>query len=257
MPISELTLHALPAIPPIQPGDDLPAIILKSLSDANLSLQAHDVLVVSSKIVSKSENRYADLRQITPSVEALQLAEQSEKDPRIVELVLRESVEVSRVVRNVLIVRHRLGFTSANAGIDQSNTGDFNGNIVLLLPEDPDKSADCIATELEKRTGFRPAIIISDTHGRPFRLGNLNVAIGISGLPAVIDQRGEPDLFGRTLQATITAFADQVAAAAGLVSGEADEGQPVILIRGLSWSPEAKLGSAKDTIRSVDQDLYR
>lgn len=257
MSISELMLRALPDIPPIRPGDNLSTIILDSLKRADLSLQQGDTLVVSSKIVSKSENRYADLRQVNPSVEALQLAEQSQKDPRIVELVLRESVDVSRVVPNVLIVRHRLGFTSANAGIDQSNTGDFNGNIVLLLPEDPDRSAECIALELEQQMGIRPSVVISDTHGRPFRLGNINVAIGISDLPPLLDQRGEVDFFGRTLQATVTAFADQVAAAAGLVSGEADEGQPVILVRGLSWPPEAKIGSAKDIIRSVEQDLYR
>jgi coenzyme F420-0:L-glutamate ligase/coenzyme F420-1:gamma-L-glutamate ligase len=257
MPISELILRALPSIPPIQPGDNLSSIILYSLAQADLSLQNGDILVVSSKIVSKSENRYVDLRQVNPSPQALQLGEQAKKDPRIVELVLQESIDVSRVVPNVLIVRHRLGFTSANAGIDQSNTGDLNGNIVLLLPEDPDKSAECIVVELEQQTGIRPAVVISDTHGRPFRLGNLNVAIGISGLPAIVDQRGTLDLFGRTLQATITAFADQVAAAAGLVSGEADEGQPVILVRGLSWSPEAQIGSAKDLIRPVEQDLYR
>ncbi len=256
MPTSEMWLRALPGLPAIRPGDDLPAMIIAALQTAELTLQPGDVLVVSSKIVSKCENRYVDLRDVLPSDRARRLAEKTLKDPRLVELVLRESVEVSRTTPHVLIVRHRLGFTSANAGIDQSNTGYANSNMVLLLPEDPDASAARLADEIEDRLGIRPAVVISDTHGRPFRLGNLNVAIGISGLPPVVDQRGQPDLFGRTLQATVTAVADQVAAAAGLVSGEADEGQPVILMRGLAW-PEGQTGTAREIVRPPEQDLYR
>lgn len=257
MPVTQLKLHALPNIPAIKPGDNLPAIILHSLEDAGLHLLPGDVLVISSKIVSKAENRFVRLSDIVPSEEADQLAQTTRKDPRIVELILRESVEISRIAPHVLIVRHRLGFTSANAGIDQSNVGNHEQETVLLLPEDPDHSADNIGEQLEHLSGTRPAIVISDTHGRPFRLGNLNVAIGVSGLPHLIDQRGQVDLFGRRLQATITALADQIAAAAGLVSGEADEGQPVILMRGLVWDTTAPYGIAKDIIRPIDQDLYR
>lgn len=255
MPITELILRALPGIPAIQPGDDLPDMILAALARTGLSLQAGDVLVITSKIVSKSENRFVDLRTVTPSIEAKQLAEKTFKDPRIVELILGESLVVSRTAPNVLIVKHRLGFTSANAGIDQSNTGFTDGNMVLLLPEDPDASAERLALAFEQKSGVRPAVVISDTHGRPFRMGNVNVAIGLYGLPPVIDQRGQMDLFGRTLQATVTAFADQLASAAGLVTGEANEGQPVILVRGLEW-PEEQIGQAKDLIRPPEQDLY-
>jgi coenzyme F420-0:L-glutamate ligase/coenzyme F420-1:gamma-L-glutamate ligase len=230
---------------------------LRSLDETGLHLLPGDVLVISSKIISKAENRFVHLADIKPSDKAYKLAQTTRKDPRVVELVLRESVEISRVAPHVLIVRHRLGFTSANAGIDQSNVGSPDRETVLLLPEDPDHSADSIGKQLENLSGTRPAIVISDTHGRPFRLGNLNVAIGISGLPHLIDQRGQVDLFGRKLQATITALADQIASAAGLVSGEADEGQPVILMRGLVWDTTTPYGTAKDIIRPIDQDLYR
>lgn len=254
MPATQLWLWALPGIPRIKPGDDLASIILRALGDT--SLQAHDVLVIASKIVSKAENRFVDLRLIEPSGHALDLASKTGKDPRLVELILRESVEVSRIAPNVLIVRHRLGFTSANAGIDQSNTGDTGTDVALLLPTDPDKSAAQIATSIEQHLGVRPAVVISDTHGRPFRLGNSNVAIGIDGLPPLYDQRGGTDHFGRRLRATVTAFADQVAAAAGLVMGEAAEGQPVILVRGLEWDRE-KAGLAIEINRPPEMDLYR
>lgn len=256
MPASELYLRALPNIPAVKAGDHLPDIILSALESIGLTLQADDILVISSKIVSKSENRFVDLRTVTASARAQELAIHAQKDPRIVELVLQESTSISRVAPHVLIVRHRLGFTSANAGIDQSNTGYTDGDIVLLLPHDPDASAKRLALEFEAKTGVRPAIVISDTHGRPFRVGNLNVAIGLYGVPAVYDQRGETDLFGRTLQATITAFADQVAAAAGLLSGEASEGQPVILLRGLTW-PKDQEGCAADINRAAENDLYQ
>lgn len=257
MPSKNLQLVALPGIPNVKPGDDLATIILDGLARADLTLSGGDILIVSSKIVSKAENRYVDLRTVTPSERANQLAEESHKDSRVVELVIQESVEISRVAFHVLIVKHRLGFTSANAGIDASNTGSLSNDIVLLLPIDPDYSAENLANELEKRTGVRPAIVISDTHGRPFRLGNLNVAIGVAGLPVLFDQRGENDLYGRELQATVTAFADEIAAAAGLVSGQADEGQPVVLMRGLELPQGEAFGKARDMIRPSEQDLYR
>lgn len=257
MPTTELNLIALPGIPLIQPGDNLAVVILAALTRANLTLTTGDILVVSSKIVSKSQNRFVDLREITPSPEAISLGEKTLKDPRMVEIALRESIGVSRSAPNVLIVRHKLGFTSANAGIDQSNTGSLGHDLILLLPENPDEAADGLAQSLEKQTGVRPGVVISDTHGRPFRLGNVNVAIGISGIPSLLDQRGYHDLFGRELKATVTAFADQLAGAAGLLTGEADEGQPVILVRGLTWPTGATSGRASDMTRPPEQDLYR
>jgi coenzyme F420-0:L-glutamate ligase/coenzyme F420-1:gamma-L-glutamate ligase len=255
LPADHLQLFALPGLPSIQPGDDLVTHILEGVQRAHLTLRKNDILVISSKIVSKAENRYIDLRTISPSPEAIQLGETTRKDPRLVQVVLSECVRVSRAAPYVLIVQHRLGFTSANAGIDQSNTGRQSGDIVLLLPEDPDQSAARIAAEIEHRTGLQLPIIISDTHGRPFRIGNLNVAIGASGLPVIYDQRGEPDLYGRELQATVTAIADEIAAAAGLVTGQADEGKPVVLMRGLTL-PEDPPGQARDMIRPPEQDLY-
>lgn len=255
MPSRHLELFALPDIPMIQPEDNLAEIILTALQKANLSLQREDILVISSKIISKAENCYVDLRTITPSAEAEQIAQETLKDPRLVEVVLSESVQVSRKAPHILIVTHRLGFTSANAGIDQSNTGSLDEHIVLLLPKNPDKSAQKIASGLETVTGICPPIVVSDTHGRPFRLGNINVAIGAAGLPVLHDQRGETDLFGRELFATITPLADEIASAAGLLSGQADEGLPVILMRGLDL-PDAPHGTAGDLLRAYEQDLY-
>jgi coenzyme F420-0:L-glutamate ligase / coenzyme F420-1:gamma-L-glutamate ligase len=257
LPARHLELHALPGIPTVHPGDDLATLILEGLQRSKLTLFNGDILIVSSKIVSKSENRFLDLRTLTPSAQALELAEVTRKDARLVEAILQESVAVSRTGFNVLIVQHRLGFKSANAGIDQSNTGSTGHDLVLLLPEDPDASAARLAEALFTRTGIRPPIVISDTHGRPFRLGNLNVAIGASGLPVLYDQRGEHDLYGRELQATVTAIADEIAAAAGLVSGQTDEGQPIILMRGLTLPANQPLGTARDLIRPPEQDLYR
>ncbi len=257
MPTTELNLIALPNIPLIQPGDDLAGVILAAFTRADLTLATGDILVVSSKIVSKSQNRFVDLREITPSPEAVMLGEKTLKDPRIVEVALRESIGVSRAAPNVLIVRHKLGFTSANAGIDQSNTGSLGHDLILLLPENPDAAAEQLAHSLEQQTGVCPGVVISDTHGRPFRMGNVNVAIGISGIPSLLDQRGYHDLFGRELKATVTAFADQLAGAAGLLTGETDEGQPVILVRGLKWPDYAALGHASDMNRPPEQDLYR
>jgi len=250
-----LLLTALPGLPVVQAGDNLAELILAGLESASLRLQPDDVLVVTSKIVSKSEGRWLDLRTVTPSEEARQLAKATEKDPRLVEAVLRESAAVSRYRSGVLIVRHRLGFTSANAGIDHSNVGMGGEDWVLLLPEDPDASARHLRAELLARTGVGVGVIISDTQGRPFRVGNLGVAIGVAGLPAVLDLRGHEDLFGRRLQSTTVALADAVAAAAGLVSGEADEGRPVVLIRGLQF--DTHQGAAADLIRDPAFDLYK
>ncbi len=249
-----MTLMALPGIPLVQPGDDLPRLILDAVERAGLTLQTGDALAVTSKIISKSERRFVRLSDVTPGPKALQLAVETSKDPRIVELVLGESVAVVRQAPGVLIVRHRLGFVSASAGIDQSNVeGGDEG--VLLLPLDPDASAQAIRQRLRKATGVEVGIVVSDSHGRPFRMGNAAVAIGVAGLPALVDMRGQTDLFNRVLKITVQAYADEIASAANLLSGEAAEGLPVVLVRGLRW-PEVE-GRASDMIRPLETDLFR
>jgi coenzyme F420-0:L-glutamate ligase / coenzyme F420-1:gamma-L-glutamate ligase len=245
---------ALPNIPLIQAGDDLVEVIGASMQQASLSLVTDDVLVISSKIVSKSEGRIVPLEDVLPSLQAIEYAEKAAKDPRIVELVLQESRLVSRVSRGVLVTEHRLGFVSANAGIDQSNV-ENSADRVLLLPQNPDQTAHDIRQRLLEKTGVQVAVIISDTHGRPFRFGNIGVAIGVAGMLALTDLRGQKDLFGRELQITQQGYADLVASAAHLLCGEADEGRPVILVRGLQL-PHGD-GKAQDLNRPADKDLYR
>lgn len=252
--ISSLTISALPDIPLIQQGDDLPQIILEGIAKLGLQLETGDALVVTSKIVSKSEGRLFDLRNVEPSAEAERLAAETHKDSRIVELVLRESLKISRQAAGVLVVQHRLGFVSANAGIDQSNV-DGSENRVLLLPVDPDASANAIRERLYEQTGAEVGVIISDSHGRPFRVGNVGVAIGVAGMPAVLDLRGKADLFGRELKISIQGYADLVASTANLLTGEADEGRPIVLVRGLQF-PSIH-GTAVDLYRAPEQDLYR
>jgi coenzyme F420-0:L-glutamate ligase / coenzyme F420-1:gamma-L-glutamate ligase len=245
---------ALPNIPLVQPGDDLAAMILDSLHSTQLELQAGDVLVITSKIVSKTENRYVRLDTVEPGPEARQLAAEIGKDPRMVELVLRESQGISRKAPGVLVTAHRLGFVSANAGIDHSNTGGDEES-VLLMPLDPEATAHTLRQQLLTATGAEVGIVISDSHGRPFRLGTVGVAIGVAGLPALLDLRGQTDLFGRELRISMQGYADMIASAAQLIGGEAAEGRPVTLVRGLQYP--AQMGSVRDLLRPVDQDLYR
>ncbi len=254
IPLTQLTLLGLPGIPHVQPGDDLARLILASLERAQLSLAQGDVLVVTSKLFSKAEGRFVDLRTVIPSARAEQVAALCHKDPRMVELILQESTHISRVRGEVLIVRHRLGFTLANAGIDHSNVGREGEEWVLLLPKDPDESARRLRDALGALTGTWPGVVISDSHGRPFRIGTVNVAIGISGLPAVRDMRGERDLYGRVLRVTVTGVGDEIAAAAGLITGQGAEGLPVVLVRGLAL-PEQD-GRAADLVRPEAMDLY-
>jgi coenzyme F420-0:L-glutamate ligase/coenzyme F420-1:gamma-L-glutamate ligase len=234
-------------------GDDLARTIAEGVARADITLADDDLLVVTSKIVSKAEGRRVSLADVQPSDEALRLAGITGKDARMVELVLRESTEVSRAAPNVLVVRHRLGFVSANAGIDQSNVAG-DDETALLLPLDPDASAARIRDRLYALTGAQVGVVLSDSHGRPFRMGNVGVAIGVAGIPAVRDLRGSADLFGRTLKITIQGYADMIASAAGLVSGEGSEGLPVIHIRGLNVRGD---GKASDLNRPAEQDLYR
>ena len=254
--MTSLEVVPLQGLPLIRAGDDLAELIASALELNSVTPRVGDVLVVAQKIVSKSEGRLVDLATIEPSAQALALAADVHKDPRLVEVILSESVRVVRARRDVLIVEHRLGFIMANAGVDQSNVVPADGSQrVLLLPENPDRSAETLRRELAALTGIDVAVIINDSFGRPWRQGTASVAIGVAGLPALIDLRGRPDLFGRRLEFSVIGFADEVAAAASLVMGEANEALPVVLIRGLRWSaPES---TAASIIRPPNEDLFR
>jgi len=253
-PAPSLTAIAIPGIPLIQAGDDIVSILLQCAAAAKLSLEPGDVIVIASKIIAKAEGRSIALADVTISAEARAIAHVTAKDPRLVELALQESRRVSRKRRGVLVTEHRLGFVSANAGIDQSNI-EAGDESALLLPLDPDHSAARIRKEIAARLGYPLAVVITDTHGRPFRVGNVGVAIGLAGLPALKDLRGCRDLYGRELQITQTATADMVASAAHLLTGEGAEGLPVVLLRGLAL--DGLPGQAIDLIRAPEHDLYR
>jgi coenzyme F420-0:L-glutamate ligase/coenzyme F420-1:gamma-L-glutamate ligase len=242
-----LELLALPGLPMVAAGDDLAALIETGLARAGLALAPGDVLVLAQKIVSKAEGRSVALADVMPTPEAEALAARTAKDPRFVQLVLSESQRVVRARPGLLIVQHRLGFVSANAGIDQSNLGQ-EGH-ALLLPRDPDASAAALAARLGC------PIVISDSFGRAWRRGTVGVAIGAAGLPALWDLRGRPDLFGRILQVSISGFADEIAAAASLLQGQGAEAQPVVLVRGLDW--DAPPNPAAELIRPEAEDLFR
>jgi coenzyme F420-0:L-glutamate ligase/coenzyme F420-1:gamma-L-glutamate ligase len=254
--MSSLEVIALDGLPLLRPGDDLVELIASALKRNDITPRAGDVLVVAQKIVSKAEGRMIDLATIEPSGKACTLAAEVDKDPRLVEVILSESVRVVRARRNVLIVEHRLGFIMANAGVDQSNVGPSDGaSRALLLPENPDRSAEMLRNGLAAATGTDLAVVINDSFGRPWRQGTTGVAIGVAGLPGLIDLRGRPDLFGRTLEVSVVGFADEIAAAASLVMGQADEATPVVLIRGLRWS--ALASTAASILRSANEDLFR
>jgi coenzyme F420-0:L-glutamate ligase / coenzyme F420-1:gamma-L-glutamate ligase len=252
----QLTIIGLKGVPLVKASDDLAAIALAAYAATGLAPADDDVLVVAQKIVSKSEGRMVDVSAVEPSHEAVALAAEVEKDPRLVEVILSESRRIVRHRPNLVIAEHRRGWVMANAGIDHSNVAPDDGTErVLLLPVDPDASAQALRERLANRSGKRIAIIISDSFGRPFRRGTVGIALGAAGLPAVIDWRGHPDLFGRKLAVTETGFADEIAAAASLVQGQADEATPIVLIRGLKWSaPEAP---AAALVRLPEHDLFR
>lgn len=252
----QISLTALEDIPLVRPGEDLVAIILKALQQSDILLHSGDVLVITQKIVSKAENRYVDLRKINPSRRAHALATEVEKDPRLVEVILSESTEVVRHRPGVLVVAHRLGFVLANAGVDSSNVDQESGSErVLLLPRDPDGTCAQIQAQLKKRTSAEVGIIINDSHGRAWRNGTVGVAVGASGVPALVDLRGAPDLYGVRLEVTQVGLADELAAAASVLMGQGDEGQPVVHIRGLSCSLRA--GAAAELLRPKSDDLFR
>jgi coenzyme F420-0:L-glutamate ligase / coenzyme F420-1:gamma-L-glutamate ligase len=254
--ITEITLKALSGIKLVEPGDDLGAITVDAFAANGLAAQPGDVLVVAQKIVSKAEGRYVEVAGVEPSERAIALAAELDKDPRFVEVVLGESKRVVRHRPGLLIVEHRLGFVMANAGIDHSNVPSADGiERVLLLPRDPDGSARALRDHLVHTLGTAIGVIISDSFGRPWRNGTVGIALGAAGLPAVIDLRGQPDLFGRELLVTETGFADEIAAAAGLLMGQADEALPMVLVRGLKWA--AAEAPAAALIRPAEHDLFR
>jgi coenzyme F420-0:L-glutamate ligase/coenzyme F420-1:gamma-L-glutamate ligase len=254
---ARLSLTALPGIPLIQPGDNLPHIVGDALRGAGIALESGDILVVAQKIVSKAEGRIVDLATIVPSPEALKCAQMVNKDPRHVEVVLRESQQVLRLTPNALITVHRLGFVMANAGVDQSNVeraGDEDGT-VLLLPEDPDASAAALKSAIDAEWGVPVGVVISDSFGRPWRKGVTGVALGAAGVPSLRNLVGQPDLFGRALRVSEHAAADDIASAASLLMGQGGEGLPVVHIRGLSYD-EPDL-PARALMRPKDQDVFR
>jgi coenzyme F420-0:L-glutamate ligase/coenzyme F420-1:gamma-L-glutamate ligase len=253
--VTNCQLTPLTGMPLIKPGDDLAAIIASAAITTGLSLEDSDILVVAQKIVSKAEDRFVRLSEVTPSPQAEELADITGKDSRLVEVILWDTTEVIRAVKNVLIVEHRLGFISANAAVDHSNVGP-EADVVLRLPADPDESAQRVQTRLAELTGAGPAIIINDSHGRPWREGTVGIAIGVAGLIPTQDLRGQADLFGYRLQHTTVGFADQIAAAASLVMGQRDEGCPVVVVRGLTYESSDE-ASARQILRPRETDLFR
>lgn len=251
-----LSLIGLAGIKLVEPGDDIGAIAVAALAANDVAPRDRDVLVVAQKIVSKAEGRYAEFDGVVPSERAKALAAELDKDPRLVEIILAESKRVVRHRPGLLIVEHRLGFVMANAGVDRSNiTAPGGRERVLLLPLDPDASARRLCEHLARTCGRRMAVVINDSFGRPWRKGVVGVALGAAGLPALIDLRGRPDLFGRELQVTEIAFADQIADAAALLMGQAGEAVPMVLVRGLDWSAPDLPAAA--LVRPPEHDLFR
>jgi coenzyme F420-0:L-glutamate ligase/coenzyme F420-1:gamma-L-glutamate ligase len=253
--VSDLSFRAVPGLPLVTEGDDLADGIATALEEAGLQPRDADVLVVAQKIISKAEGRQVDLRGIEPSPAARALADQTSKDPRLVEVMLQQSSEVVRCREGLIIVSTHQGLVMANAGIDASNVTEGEHDRVLLLPEDPDRSAADLRAALSGRFGVDLGVIICDSIGRAFRMGTIGTAIGVAGITALDDRRGDRDLFGRELRVTEVAVADSVAAGAALVMGEGTEGRPVVLVRGLDY--RSATGSAADLIRPREQDLFR
>ena len=258
--MNPIQLIPVTGIPLIQPGDDLAHILGDALDQLerpqgfSKPLRSGDVLVLAQKIVSKAEGRYVDLDSVKVSDHAKAVALQCDKDPRLVEVILSESSVVMRVRPGLIITRHRLGFVSANAGVDRSNVAPDGIERVLMLPEDPDRSAQQIRSALQERFGIELGVIIADSHGRPHRLGTVGVAIGLAGVPGVEDWRGRRDLFGYTLQHTEVGTADQIAAAATLLLGQAAEAIPAVIVRGAIF--EARDASAQEINRPREMDLF-
>jgi coenzyme F420-0:L-glutamate ligase/coenzyme F420-1:gamma-L-glutamate ligase len=251
-----VTLTPIPDVPLVRPGDDIAGLLIAACEASALTPADGDVLVVAQKIVSKAQGRYVDLATVRPSPRARRLAAEVDKDPRLVEVILGESRRVVRQRPGVLIVEHRTGCIMANAGVDRSNVDPAAGaEPVLLLPADPDAAAADLRARFAGHFGRRIGVIVSDSWGRAWRRGTVGFALGAAGLPALIDMRGRADLFGHPLRVTQTGFADEIAAAASLLMGQADEAQPAVLVRGLAWSGAAAPAAA--LIRPAEEDLFR
>jgi coenzyme F420-0:L-glutamate ligase/coenzyme F420-1:gamma-L-glutamate ligase len=255
---TQLCLTPLTGIPYIKAGDDLTKILLQALEKTGITLEDGHILVLAQKIVSKAEGRYVDLTTVTPSQDARKLAAKTDKDPRLVTLILEESNQVIRTRQELIIVEHRLGFICANAGIDHSNVGlpeQEPGEWVLLLPENPDESARIIRKTIEKETGVRIGVQIIDSHGRAWRLGVVGITIGLSGIPGLVNMRGRPDLFGYNLRVTEIGAADELAAAASLVMGQAAEGVPAVHVSGFPYP--LREAAMRELLRPPELDLFR
>lgn len=256
MSLAPVSFCALPGIPLVEPGDDLASLLADALRGNGLGLVEGDILVIAQKIVSKAEGLYLDLDEVTPSDTARELAEKLGKDPRHVEVVLSESEEIVKVGNHVIVTAHKLGFVMANAGIDESNISHGeSGNRVLLLPRDPDGSAAKLRQRLAEIFGVSIGVVINDSFGRPWRNGVVGVALGAAGVPSLVDRVGSKDLFGRTLRVTEIAVADELASAASLLMGQADEGLPAVLVRG--FRSTAACREASSLIRNRERDMFR
>ena len=251
---SNLTILPLKNIPLIEAGDNLAGVVIVALGETGIDPVDGDILVIAQKIVSKSEGRQVQLADVNPSANAVRIARETDKDPRLVELILRESSAVVRTAPGVIIVRHRLGLVSANACIDQSNVNHADGECALLLPEDPDLSAARLREALRQEFGKNLGVIVSDSMNRPWRLGTVGFAIGSAGVSVLEDRRGETDIFGRELKVTMSNHADSVATAAMLVMGETSERVPAVLVRGLPLQDSAQVAS--DAVRPLEEDLF-
>lgn len=256
--MSELRLFTLPGVPEVREDDDLAALLLDASRRAGKKLQAGDIVAVAQKVVSKSEGRLIRLADLTPSPRALELAAATGKDARKVEAILLESSEILRAVRfppeGLIIARHRRGWICANAGIDESNLGPQADGMALLLPEDADDSARRLRAKLEQACPAPIGVIVTDTFGRPWRHGLVNVAIGVAGVPAIVSWKGRVDAYGRALQATLPAFADELAAAACLLMKK-DGGTPFVVLRGAEWAVD-EAARATDVLRPTEQELF-
>jgi len=253
--MSRLSLFAPDNFPLIQPGQPLLPAIVDSLQQSDFTFADNDILVLAQKIVSKSENRFIDLSTVIPGDEARDYATQCHKDPRFIQAVLNETAAIVRCVPNVFIVRHKLGFTMANAGIDQSNIDSGGRELALLLPQYPDASAAGLRRQIRYTLGVNVGVVISDSFGRPWRLGTTGVCIGCAGIEPIRDQRGQKDLYGRTLKVTQPAIGDEIAAAACLLMGEASEGRPLAVLRGLEVVADNLPATA--LVRSGNENLFR
>lgn len=250
----KISLFAIPNVPLIAPGDDLGNILASAMMQAGLEFVSGDVLTVAQKIISKAEGRYFDLATVKPSQRARKLGQETQKDPRLVELILSQSRKVVRHKPGVIVVEHTLGFIMANAGIDRSNV-EGPGERVLLLPVDPDASCWKLRSVLEARYGVRIGVVMTDSFGRPWRLGTVGTAIGTAGVPPLVDMRGRHDLFGHPLQVTEVGLADEIAAGASLIMGQAAEATPAVIVRGIEWVEDTR--GASTLCRPQAEDMFR